>query len=68
MRLHVGINYNLSIKLGQKIYSFVAGAPGIENESHAGGRKNIFFEQVYRKMSSKIRYVIFLGQNRADGH
>ena len=30
--------------LGQKIYSFVSGGPGDENKSHAGGRRNIFFE------------------------
>ena len=30
--------------LGQKKYSFVSGAPGGEKNSHAGGRKNIFFE------------------------
>ena len=29
--------------------SFVSGAPGDENESHAGGRKNIYFGTSVKK-------------------
>ena len=32
-----------------KKYSFVSGAPGDENKSHAGGRENIFFGKLEEK-------------------
>ena len=31
----------------KKKYSFVSGAPGDENKSHAGGRKNIFHRKKF---------------------
>ena len=37
----------MALTLGQKKYSFVSGAPGDENKSHAGGRKNFFFLKMY---------------------
>ena len=33
----------LHVGKAKRKYSFVSGAPGDENKSHAGGRKNNFF-------------------------
>ena len=49
--------------LGQKKYSFVSGAPGDENKSHAGGRRNIFFWKIcrdkYRRKFGIIYIIIY---------
>ena len=50
---------------GQKKYSFVSGATGDENESHAGGRKNIFFwnkcEEKYRRKFVILFFWVAIG-------
>ena len=38
-----------------KKYSFVSGAPGDENKSHASGRKDIFFENLRNK--NRIKFI-----------
>ena len=55
--------------LGQKKYSFVSGAPGDENKSHAGGRKNIFFwKYVEINIVDNSEFYFFFGHNRLDKH
>ena len=47
--------------LGHKKYSFVSGAPGDENKSHAGGRKNIFFGKSVKKNTVENSIFYFSG-------
>ena len=56
-------------KTKAKKYSFISGAPGDENKSHAGGRKNIFWKYVAINIVENWEFYFFGSlQDKQDKH
>ena len=64
VKLEYSSNASQNITEPKNIYSFVSGAPGDENKSHAGGCKNIFFGKCHeiRTLKNQKFYLCFGSQ------